>query len=83
MPGEAHRIIAQRLAITPQETKDSYAGLLLPGLAENKAMLFGSPPPLLAIMKRLAEKMTEANILKQRGNLRKLFASEQILELYP
>jgi NitT/TauT family transport system substrate-binding protein len=83
MPDEAHGIIARRLAITRQETKDSYRGLLLPGLAENKAMLFGSPPPLLATMKRLADRMTETNILKQRGDLKELFASEQILELYP
>jgi NitT/TauT family transport system substrate-binding protein len=82
-PGEAHGIIARRLAITRQETRDAYAGLLLPDLAENKAMLFGNPPPLLATMTRLADRMTKANILQQRGDLRKLFAPEQTLDLYP
>jgi NitT/TauT family transport system substrate-binding protein len=82
-PDQAHDIIARRLAITRQETKDTYAGLLLPDLAENKAMLFGSPPPLLATIKRLANKMTEADILKQSGDLRKLFAPETVLGLYP
>jgi NitT/TauT family transport system substrate-binding protein len=82
-PDEAHRIIARRLAITQQETRDSYAGLLLPDLAENKTMLFGSPPPLLATAKRLADRMTEAKILQQSGDLRKLFAPEHVLSLYP
>jgi NitT/TauT family transport system substrate-binding protein len=82
-PDEAHEIIARRLAITRQETRDTYAGLLLPNLAENKTMLFGSPPPLLATMKRLADRMTEANILEQSGDLRKLLAPEKALDLYP
>jgi NitT/TauT family transport system substrate-binding protein len=82
-PDEAHGIIARRLAITPQETKASYEGLLLPGLAENKAMLFGTSPPLLAIAKRLAENMTKAKILKNDGDPSRLFASEEVLGLYP
>jgi NitT/TauT family transport system substrate-binding protein len=82
-PGEAYGLISRRLAITQQETKEAYAGLLLPDLAENKAMLFGDPPPLLAIMKRLADRMTEAKILKQSGDLRKLFAPDYVLSLYP
>jgi NitT/TauT family transport system substrate-binding protein len=82
-PDEAHDIIARRLAISRQETSDSYAGLLLPDLNENKAMLFGSPPPLLATMKRLADRMTEANILEQSGDLRKLLAPDKVLDLYP
>jgi NitT/TauT family transport system substrate-binding protein len=82
-PDEAHDIIARRLAISRQETKDSYTGLLLPDLDENKAMLFGSPPRLLATMTRLADRMTEANILKQRGELGSLFAPEETLSLYP
>jgi NitT/TauT family transport system substrate-binding protein len=82
-PDEAYRIIARRLAITQQETRDSYAGLSLPDLVENKTMLFGSPPPLLATAKRLADRMTEAKILQQSGDLRKLFAPEHVLSLYP
>jgi NitT/TauT family transport system substrate-binding protein len=82
-PDEAHGIIARRLAITPQETEASYEGLLLPGLAENKAMLFGNPPPLQTTAKRLAENMTEAKILKKEGDLGRLFAPEEVLELYP
>jgi hypothetical protein len=56
---------------------------LLPDLAENKAMLFGDPPPLLATAKRLAENMTKAGILKKGGDLRRLFAPEEVLGLYP
>ncbi|MGD9164793.1 MAG: ABC transporter substrate-binding protein [Chromatiales bacterium] len=82
-PDEAHGIIARRLAITRPETRDSYAGLVLPDLSENKTMLFGNPPPLLATMKRLADRMTEANILEQSGDLRKLLAPERVLDLYP
>jgi NitT/TauT family transport system substrate-binding protein len=82
-PDEAYSIIARRLAISKQETEASYAGLLLPGLAENKAMLYGNPPPLLATAKRLAEKMTEANILKHNGDPGTLFAAEDVLGLYP
>jgi NitT/TauT family transport system substrate-binding protein len=82
-PEEAHGIIARRLAITLQETRDSYAGLLLPDLNENKAMLFGSPPPMLATVNRLADRMTEAKILERSGDLRKLLAPEKILDLYP
>ncbi len=82
-PDKAYGIIARRLAITKQETKESYAGLLLPDLAENKAMLFGNPPPLQAIAKRLAEKMTEANILKKEGDLERLFAPYSAMVLYP
>jgi NitT/TauT family transport system substrate-binding protein len=82
-PDEAHRIIARRLAITREETRDSYKGLLLPDLAENKTMLFGNPPPMLPTMKRLADRMTKAKILKQSGDLRKLIAPKKVLDLYP
>jgi NitT/TauT family transport system substrate-binding protein len=82
-PDEAYKIIAKRLAISKEETSASYQGLLLPSLAENKEMLFGDPPPLLAITKRLADKMTEVQLLKQSGDQRRLFASDQVLDLYP
>lgn len=82
-PDHAYTIIAKRLSITPQETKESYAGLLLPGLVENKEMLFGNPPPMLATTKRLAEKMTQAGILKHSGDSSRLFAPEHALDLFP
>jgi NitT/TauT family transport system substrate-binding protein len=82
-PDEAYGIIARRLAISKEETEVSYEGLLLPDLAENKSMLFGNPPPLLAITKRLADKMTEAKILEKSGDLKKLFAPDHSLDLYP
>jgi NitT/TauT family transport system substrate-binding protein len=83
LPDEAYGIMAKRLAITPQETKASYAGLLLPGLVENKEMLFGNPAPLQATAKRLAEKMSQAKILKHKCEPSKLFAPEHALGLYP
>ena len=75
--------IAERLGISTEETKSSYAGLLLPDLAENKNMLFGAPPPLLASMNRLAEKMRTAHLLKKNEDYRTVFAPQHVLELYP
>lgn len=62
-PGASYRFIASRLKLTEKEVKDSYLGLSLPSLNENKKLMLGSPAPLSLTLDRLTQHMIDTNLL--------------------
>jgi NitT/TauT family transport system substrate-binding protein len=62
-PNASYRFIASRLKLTEKEVKDSYLGLSLPSLSENKKLMTGSPAPLSLTLDRLTQHMIDTNLL--------------------
>lgn len=62
---DAARRLGPRLKLSPKQVIDSYAGLVLPDLARNRAQLAGSPPPILATVKRLSDLMLKKKLLSK------------------
>ena len=60
---DAAKLIAQRLKITPQEVVDSYQGLKLPSLEENRKILGGENPSLQSTINQLNRVMVLNQLL--------------------
>tara|TARA_B110000196_G_scaffold204543_1_gene175268 strand:+ start:1765 stop:2718 length:954 start_codon:yes stop_codon:yes gene_type:complete len=60
---ESHRFIASRMKISPNDAKESYFGLTLPSLDQNKALLTGEPAPLQKTLKRLTKHMMRSQLI--------------------
>ncbi len=64
-PDEAARRIAPRLGLTPEQTRQAFAGLHLPDLAQNRALLGadGAQPALAATARDMRRIMRQARLL--------------------
>ena len=63
-PIDSYSFIASRMKITNKEVKESYFGLTLPSLDENKTLLTGKHAPLEKTLKRLAKYMIGSGLVK-------------------
>lgn len=64
-PVDSYKFIASRMKVTNREAKESYYGLSLPSLGENKKLLIGSPAPISQTFDRLTEHMKRSGLIKQ------------------
>lgn len=64
-PVDSYTFIASRMKITNREAKESYLGLSLPSLAENKELLTGSPAPISQTFDRLANHMKRSGLIRE------------------
>lgn len=64
-PVDSFTFIASRMKVTNREAKESYYGLSLPSLAENKKLLKGSPAPISQTFDRLTEHMKRSGLIRQ------------------
>lgn len=64
-PVDSYRFIASRMKISTREAKESYFGLSLPNLAENRRLLSGPQAPLLQTFKRLTIHMKNNGLIRQ------------------
>ncbi len=62
-PISSYEFIASRMKISKQEAKESYFGLTLPNLAENKRLLLGKQPPLSQTFDRLTKHMERSGLI--------------------
>jgi NitT/TauT family transport system substrate-binding protein len=68
-PDDAHKIIAKRMKISPQEVADSYEGLKLPTLEENIKMLAVKEPGLSKTAEQLYKTMQDTKLLRKKFDL--------------
>lgn len=64
-PVDSYKFIASRMKVTNREAKESYYGLSLPSLDENKKLLTGSPAPISQTFDRLTEHMKRSGLIRQ------------------
>jgi NitT/TauT family transport system substrate-binding protein len=64
-PVDSYRFIASRMKVSTREAKESYFGLTLPSLAENKTLLTGPDAPLRQTFKRLTQHMKNSGLIRQ------------------
>lgn len=62
-PSDSYRFIASRMKISDKEVEDSYFGLMLPSLDENKTLLSGNPAPLNKTLNRLTKYMRGSGLI--------------------
>jgi NitT/TauT family transport system substrate-binding protein len=62
-PIDSYSFIASRLKISHKEVKESYVGLTLPSLNENKTLLSGNPAPLNKTLDRLTQHMLKNRLI--------------------
>lgn len=76
-PAKSYEFIASRMKVSPQEAKESYNGLTLPSLSQNRQMLIGSPAPLSQTFERLTLYMKNSGLIpkasKPKANLNHQF----------
>jgi NitT/TauT family transport system substrate-binding protein len=72
-PANAASRIAPRLDLEPREVLDAFQGLVLPGPEENRLLLGGSEPALLAPARRLADIMMARKLVSSRVSVDSLF----------
>ena len=77
-PDDSHRRMAKRLAVSPAEVSVMFKGLHIPELEENRRLLGGSPPDLLAPTQKLMETMLEQNLLSKAVALPPLFTTRYL-----
>lgn len=71
-PEEAARHLAPQLGVKEEDVSAQYAGLKIPQLADNHALLGNNPPELKLIATRLAALMLQRNLLHQPVNVDRL-----------
>jgi NitT/TauT family transport system substrate-binding protein len=77
-PSQSYQFIAERMKISREEVADSYLGLSLPSLDENRKMLAGESPSLKLTIDKLVELMYETNLIGRKLDLINLTTSEFI-----
>ncbi len=80
-PEDATRRLAERLRLTPEQTRDAYRLLLLPDLAENRRMLGGASPAQRAATERLGAVMLRHKLLRRPPALDALFDARALERL--
>jgi NitT/TauT family transport system substrate-binding protein len=64
-PVDSYRFIASRMKVTTREAKESYYGLSLPSLMENKKLLTGPQAPLEQSFSLLTKHMKRTGLIRQ------------------
>ncbi len=75
-PEDSYSRIAPRLGIDEKEVAESYLGIRIPDLEENRTLLIGSPSKLNRIANDLSTFMTDRKLLKTKVALSELTAPE-------
>ncbi len=65
-PEAAANLMSLRLRLSPAEVLASYAGINLPTLEENRALLSGNPPPLQLTADDISQFMRQKKMLKNK-----------------
>jgi len=79
-PEEGARLMAPRLDINTDEILNSFKGLQLTNLSQNKEQLLSSPPPLQTTASDLAQLMLDNQLLQRRPILDNAFTGEFLPE---
>lgn len=74
-PQGSAAIISQRLGVSPQEALESFHGLKLPNMIENKILLGQKTPKLLAVAEMLSKTMRERDLLLGQIDTSRLFSA--------
>ncbi|TCK18539.1 NitT/TauT family transport system substrate-binding protein [Thiogranum longum] len=72
-PDDADRRMAPLYGVEPEQMKTLFEGLKIPGLAENRHLLGGSPPALEATARALTEVMNRAGLLRDEVEISGMF----------
>lgn len=75
--------IGPRQKLSKEELRAALALVKIPDLAENRRLLGGSPPPLLAPVRRLADHMLGHKLLQRPADVGALLASGPVLAVQP
>jgi len=73
-PEEAAKMIAPRLAISPEELTESYKGMVLPSLTVNQSLIKGANPALRQTAKELISMMMERGLLYKEPQIETLIS---------
>jgi NitT/TauT family transport system substrate-binding protein len=71
-PAETARFTAQRLKITPQQVLDSYGGIVLPDVADNRRLLNGG---LQETLHRMRQTLLDRGLLSRPASIEELLNS--------
>ena len=77
-PQAAAEIMSKRLGLSPQQVLDSYDGLMLPSLAQNRQMLGGRSPRLQQTINQLGRVMKNNGLLPEWVDIQNLFNAEYL-----
>lgn len=72
-PRDAARRMAPRVGLSPDELLTTYDLIMLPGPAENRRLLDGSPPPMHDAARKLVRLMIRQGLLKRPVDPARLF----------
>ena len=75
---EAHRLIAERLKLTPAEVSASYEGLILADRQENRRQLSGEHPMLGGVLKKLNRAMLDNRLLHRQVDTSGLISDQML-----
>lgn len=78
-PDEANAKIGARMKLSPEELRGAYALVKVPDLAENRRLLAGSPPPLAASVRRLADHMLAQKLVPRAVDVEALLDGGPVL----
>ena len=70
--------MSKRLGLSPQQVLDSYDGLMLPSLAQNRQMLGGRSPRLQQTINQLGRVMKNNGLLPEWVDIQNLFNAEYL-----
>lgn len=79
-PGEATRMMAPRLGLTPEAVQAGYVGLKMPDLEENRRLLSGSSSPLEIASDKLAKLMLREKLLARKVEINDLIYAHALPE---
>ncbi len=82
-PDDSDRRMSKRLAISPDEVGLSFGGLRIPGVEDNRRLLGGNPPQLLAPAERLMRILLEKKLLNRPVELFPLLTTRYLPESAP
>lgn len=74
-PQDAAQLMANHLNMKPEQVLPSYAGIHLPGVAENRQLLDGAFPGLLNSAHMISAFMTTAKLLPKEASLSELISA--------
>ena len=80
---EANKRLSARLNLSPAEVPKAFEGLRIMNLEENKKLFSGSPPALLAPMRRLADSMLAGKLLSRPAEVETLVEPGPVVRWKP
>lgn len=77
-PDDSSRHMTKRLAVSPEEVSLLFNGLRIPGVEENRKLLGGTPPDLLAPAQKLMQTLLKQRLLNKTVALPPLFTARYL-----